>query len=311
MGDGGKAFEQLVHRIETLLLHAYGLPPGRVRTEWQYRVRGKDSKGLREVDVALFVDVGIRTLFVAIECRDHKRRQSVTWIEQLAKKQADIQADRMVAVSRAGFVEGAVRCAKANSIELYTLSDRSAFGDDKALAEMELVVARPQLTLLKFAWSRLPMMLSPFDPQPALTDQEATDLTTDFEGPNWIDRGKHRRTSLKEVLSSTLTWEKLVQGIPCDGSHGHKETATDFEPGQYVLAREFPHDAMLTLAGVAGEFEVWWEPKLVPASRVVQYRSADDEPVIEIHEYDGRTVGLDGQTLFFAPIAARRPNPTG
>jgi Restriction endonuclease len=60
---------------------------------------------------------------VIIECRDHKQRQDIKWIEQIATKKDDINANKAIAVSSSGFTKAAKDKARAKNIELRTLTE--------------------------------------------------------------------------------------------------------------------------------------------------------------------------------------------
>lgn len=306
MSNDGRGFEAWVREHELLLQEVHGAQPDQIRTEWRYRVRGKHSGQLREVDVAIFVDAGYRTLFIAIECRDRNGREGLPWIEQLVAKKRDIGADRMVAVTRNGFSRYARQSATANEIEAYTLSERDSFGDGKAIAEMEVSQWRPEARILNFSWKHRTMVIDAFGPIPELSENELAELSQGFEEPRWLDTETKMTVSLKEVLASTLTWGRLLEGVPRDGSHGIQTITSELPENRYVLNRDMPEGTGIVLGMVRGDFEVWFEPHTIPANRITQYRDTDNEPVVELHEYDGRVWGLDGQTVFFAPVA-RKP----
>jgi hypothetical protein len=71
----------------------------------------------REIDTLVESSVGITTVNVAIESRERSRRESVQWIGELIGTYADLPVDRVLAVSRSGFSEGARKKAKLHNIE--------------------------------------------------------------------------------------------------------------------------------------------------------------------------------------------------
>jgi hypothetical protein len=77
---------------------------------------------LREVDILIRSHIGERELRVGIECRDHKRKADLPWIEQIHSKYEHLDVDRVVAVSRKGFSDAARAKAKLWGIELMTLA---------------------------------------------------------------------------------------------------------------------------------------------------------------------------------------------
>lgn len=89
----------------------------------------------REIDIALEIPIGPRTIRVAVECRDHQRPASVQWINELTGKYLHLPVDRVVAVSRAGFTKAARIKAAAVKIELLTLDEAVSF-DWKTLSQV-------------------------------------------------------------------------------------------------------------------------------------------------------------------------------
>jgi len=301
----GKEFEYLVRDIQVTMQRVYGLRPDQVVARPRHRIVGKQSGQLREVDVALFLDTEAGPLFYAIECRDRKARQDLLWIEQLATKRHDIGADHIAAVARDGFTKPAVRSAEANDIQLYRLSDRAAFNDEKTLGDLEVTTFKPTVSLRTFRWSHRGMVLNLNDQIPRLTEEEATILSQDFEGQNWYDTVEKKPVSLKTVLSSVLTWPVLMADVVAEGPHVVKEIGDTLEVGRYVLIRDFRPGTLLALSSVHGEFEVWWTPEVVSADRVVQFRTAAGDVLSQMHEYDGKIVGAKGETAFIAFVASR------
>lgn len=76
---------------------------------------------LREVDILITVPAGGRDLRIGIECRDHKRRADLQWIEQVKSKYELLPVDRRVVVSRRGFSATALTRARLWSIETLTM----------------------------------------------------------------------------------------------------------------------------------------------------------------------------------------------
>lgn len=82
-----------------------------------------NSGTFREVDVSIKGKIGSHTILVVIECRDRKRVQDVTWIEQLVSKKNGINANKMIALSTSDLSPAAKKLAKKNGIELRFLKD--------------------------------------------------------------------------------------------------------------------------------------------------------------------------------------------
>lgn len=310
MDPTGKQFELLVREIERLLMHAYGVRPEQVQSIWRYRLTGRISGETREVDVAILVDIGVRRLLFAIECRDWKKRQGVRWIEQLASKSKDIRADRLIAVARAGFTPDAIRLAEAFDIELHTLSDRESFKDGQALGKVQLRAWRPKAAIWRFSLGIRGAVLGLDDPMPELSSEDGSRLCVDLSGKNWVDSADGSLVSLMEMLARTITLDSLLEDVPVSEDHMRKWLPAEIVPTRYTLARAFPRDAKMMLTSMQADLDVWFEPEVVDAERVLQYRSAEDKPMVELHLYDGNKLGRPGQVLYIAPVAEISPDPS-
>jgi hypothetical protein len=85
-----------------------------------------DGRAEREVDVLIESSIGSHPVRIALECRDHVRRQGVTWIEHLEGKYRHLPVDQVVAVSRSGFTGSAQARAARVNIRLLTLDEAMA-----------------------------------------------------------------------------------------------------------------------------------------------------------------------------------------
>lgn len=80
---------------------------------------------LREVDVVIESTQAGHDYTLSIECRDHKRRQDVRWVDEMWGKHFDLPTRILVLVSRSGFTEPARILAQKRGIELLDI-DTSA-----------------------------------------------------------------------------------------------------------------------------------------------------------------------------------------
>jgi len=104
-----KKFEHQIKRIHDLLEQ-----PGSEVT-WNDRLPDPDNpKQPRQIDVTIRRD----NKLTMIECRIHKEKQDVKWIEELIGRRKSLRADAVIAVSASGFTEGAIAKAKVFGIIL-------------------------------------------------------------------------------------------------------------------------------------------------------------------------------------------------
>lgn len=80
----------------------------------------------REVDISIRNKVGTHEFLTIIECRNRKEKGGIDWIEQIITKTANINTNRVIAVSTSGFTDGAINKAKHYNIILRTLRDFKA-----------------------------------------------------------------------------------------------------------------------------------------------------------------------------------------
>ena len=111
-------FEQQIRRIHDLLEQ-----PGSQIT-WNDHLPDPDNPlQSRQIDITIRRE-GKLTL---VECRIHKEKQDVQWIEELIGRRLSLRADAVIAVSASGFTEGAICKAKAFGIilrDILTLTEQ-------------------------------------------------------------------------------------------------------------------------------------------------------------------------------------------
>ena len=110
--------------FQTLIKHIYEqiVPAGGVVTE-SGMLHDRDSGELREVDILVSYKYAGHEFSFIVECRDHTRPQCVEWIDSLIGKSKSLGVNKVVAVSRNGFYKPAIKKAKENGIETFTLEE--------------------------------------------------------------------------------------------------------------------------------------------------------------------------------------------
>src|SRR5690349_360416 len=106
-------FQRLVHHIQAQLA-----PTSLVQESAMLRHRLTEEE--REVDVLITSQIGEHTLHVAVECIEHARPATVTWVEQQAAKHQHLSTNKLVLVSLAGFTEQALVLAERLGVECYS-----------------------------------------------------------------------------------------------------------------------------------------------------------------------------------------------
>jgi hypothetical protein len=147
MTKASDAFEQQVHRVYELLVDSGA------KVTWSDHVPDPDNPNQqRQIDVTIRRDGKL----THVECRKHKCRQDVKWIEELIGRRTSLRADAVIAVSSSGFTAGALRKAKSHGViprDLCQLTD----------TEIKNWGRRMALTLFFYQYSNLEVSLL-FDP---------------------------------------------------------------------------------------------------------------------------------------------------
>lgn len=111
------AFEQQIHRLLEVI------ESSGAAVTWDDRIPDPDNpEQPRQIDITIKLD-GTLTL---VECRHHKERQNVQWIEELIGRKASLRAVTVIAVSSSGFTAGAIKRATAFGIVVRDLTEVTA-----------------------------------------------------------------------------------------------------------------------------------------------------------------------------------------
>ncbi len=120
-------FEILVSRVHELLEGENTI------INWNKRIPDPDNPAQgRQIDVLIQKN----DLITFIECRQHKQKQDVQWIEELIGRRISLNANSIIAVSASGFTAGAINKANKYGIilkDFETLSDEEISSWSKAI----------------------------------------------------------------------------------------------------------------------------------------------------------------------------------
>jgi len=204
-------FEQQIRRIHELLEQ-----PGSEVT-WDDHMPDPDNPSqARQIDVTVRRD-GKLTI---VECRVHKEKQDVQWIEGLMGRRSSLRADAVIAVSASGFTEGAIRKAKAFGIILRDFS---------TLTEEEISSwgrgTRVWLAFYQFTQVRLVFRFEP----PHLIGLSTDDIEED------IRASPSRLYGIFESVAAGVAAEN-PQGLPCKFATkiGNEDLQIAMRPVAYI-----------------------------------------------------------------------------
>jgi hypothetical protein len=122
MSEKSNQFEQMIARIHELL------EDQEADVLWNETIPDPDNpQQPRQIDVLIKKDAMVNI----IECRFHKGKQNVKWIEELIGRRTSLNANSVVAVSASGFTSGAIK--KANKYGII-LNDLLSITDDEIIS---------------------------------------------------------------------------------------------------------------------------------------------------------------------------------
>jgi hypothetical protein len=123
-----KSFEQQIHRVYEFL------EGSGVQVTWNDHIPDPDNPSQpRQIDITIKRD-GKLTL---VECRHHRSRQNVKWIEEMMGRRVSLKAHSAIAVSSSGFTPGALSKAKKHGVvarDLLELTEREIRGWGRQIA---------------------------------------------------------------------------------------------------------------------------------------------------------------------------------
>jgi hypothetical protein len=109
-------FEILVSKIHELL------EGEDAEVTWNDKISDPDNPiQNRQIDITVRKD----NYFNIIECRLHKTKQDVKWIEELIGRRYSLEANNIIGVSSSGFTSGAIKKANRFGVKLYDLTELS------------------------------------------------------------------------------------------------------------------------------------------------------------------------------------------
>lgn len=189
----------------------------------------------REVDVCIEKSVGGHLVRVCIECRDHKRKADVSWVEEMKAKHERLPTSVLVLASREGFTREAEEVAKRYGIETLTLKKVDAASVDRLFGNLSSVWAKA--VTLKPA--KVVIQVSETDGLPSEKVSAFPDnavFTVD---------GKSFGT-VKDLVSSWLKSEQVMKEILSRGGESHKgfmvrwDNPSDAQGNPLCLRKEEP-----------------------------------------------------------------------
>lgn len=291
----GKAFEELVARIETILA-----PSGAVVKSPDY-IQDLVTKRLREVDASIRIQDGDSIRLITVECRDHRKgKQDDRWIEQLVTKREKIGAALTIAVSSSGFSESAITSASHFGLELRRLDQIT----DAEIAQQWADVSKFAMSVLQVEYFCFSIAL--FDLNDKVVDIKQLpptliqELSNDLTNTRFLKERNHSQfVSAADFCRMVDHARNVKEGEPIKVTFGF-----DLLEGDWYVDT-LSGETKLSRVLLGYEFSLRVIP--VPIQSIKQYASTD-KPIMELIE--GNTDDVHGQYKVEAVVRLNRPVPS-
>jgi hypothetical protein len=173
----------------------------------------------REVDVCIHSVVGGHDVIVSIECRDHKRRQTVQWVEEMHAKHQRLPTNVLVLASKSGFTGEALTLASKYGIEAVV----PGLVPDSFSAEVGRRLEALWLKTIALSPNKFVVILSADDTLP----EQRVLLPTDTQ---LFTRDGQSRSSLVELVEFLLHKEDVYREMARDATGEEKYFQMIFPP---------------------------------------------------------------------------------
>jgi Restriction endonuclease len=309
MPRAGRSLEELVQGLERVLAKTP------VEITSPDHIMGRNSGEMREVDVSLRSQVGSVNILVIIECRDRKRGQDVTWIEQLASKRKDVGADRAIAVSAKGFSKGAWSLAQAEHIDLRSFEevDEDAVFSWLELQTIEHRVRRVEVIRVGIETAEEPSGITPAEVFAAV-ERIRRDGGPYQDDKIFVRKADTNLVSIDDIWITTPNLGVSFDEAMPDLRPRERERRTlniAFDPPQFCVGTAVGLYDITSLA-IDGNF--YYDEKSIPISRLYAYVSASGtitENAEATIEHEGERIVLGLHATPGGPMLAASVRSTG
>lgn len=292
----GKAFEELVARMETTLA-----PHGAVVTSPDF-IRDKITNRMREVDASIRIPDGDSTRLITVECRDHRKgKQDDRWIEQLVTKREKIGASLTVAVSSSGFSESAIISAKHFGIALRRLDEIT----DGEIAPEWAGLSKFKIEVLESQFHATDIALFGLNKTPITPDQLRPDLLHRLRSDLTFTRFLISRGDDPPISAADLGRMVNAPYLEKDGDSTAVTYTFDLHDGWYVETIDGPQPVSIVQVG----FQYTLRILPAPICSVKQY-SSEEQPLMELvsAKTDDASFKVEASVRLHKPIPRPQKN---
>jgi len=165
-----KRFEKLIHQIHAQF--------GKDTVALDEKLKGHDSKTLRQIDVVIRGVINQYPILIIVECRDEARPIDVGEMDAFASVVRDVRANKGVMISTSGFTSSAIEMARTHGITTRTYLDTENI-DWKTEVTIPVLLSYTKIENIGTQFSGVPFqpMAVPTNVHPALIEAFSVDGT--------------------------------------------------------------------------------------------------------------------------------------
>lgn len=189
----------------------------------------------REVDICIEKSIGGHLVRVCIECRDHKRKADVTWVEAMKAKHERLPTNALVLVSREGFTREAEEVANKYGIETLPFKKIDAASVDRLFGNLSSIWAKG----INLKPAKVVIQVSETDWSPAERVSAVPDnIVFTFEGEPLC--------TVRDLIGSWLKSESVMKEALSRGDESYKgfmvrwDNPSDTHGNPLCLRKEAP-----------------------------------------------------------------------
>lgn len=207
-------------KFESLVAHVQSTLAPQSKIGRNEKILGKRSKTVREIDITVRQNVGQYNIFVAIDCKDHKRPVDLKEVEEFIGLVKDVGANKGAIVSASGFTQAARTRATDAGIDIYRLVDAEKH-DWQCYVSIPVLCDFRRIKSFRFRFRGTgPFRMMPQDARTIVLfnqSREPIDTTLNLLCKKWnsgllpIESGEYRDVKLADVKTFVKTEGNFYQ----------------------------------------------------------------------------------------------------
>jgi hypothetical protein len=168
----------------------------------------------REIDILIESSVAGHKIRIAIECRQHNRKEDLIWIDQLIGKFTNLRSEvqKIVAVSASGFSSSAIKKANQNGIETKTFRELEDVDWPSEFRKLGIGITRFEFEILSFQLETSPPYPDTLFRRSQIIDADAQSVG-DIESVVKFVYAERVNSGLREFMNWYLSQCKTVSDL--------------------------------------------------------------------------------------------------